>query len=348
VQYRTIGNTGIKVSEIGFGCGDNAGLIVRATTKERQHGVGRALDLGVNYFDTSPDYGKGLSEANLGRVFRALRKRPIISTKVEIMPGDEDDLAAACVRSVDASLRRLGMDFVDIVEIHNAPHRLRNFDISGWVHLQAEDYLGPNGCLAGLERLQRQGKVRCFGFACEHAEAPAVKQLLDTGRFSLINVWYDLLNPTAGWPAVPGMQVDTDYQQIIGHAQSVGCGAAVIRPLAGGTLTDVAVKGGSRHAYAGGGLSRNVETYQQMVAQALSMAFLSQEGRHTLAQAAIRFILMHPGVCSVLGGFSDVAQVEEMIACSGAGPLSEENMVQLEMVWRSNFGHWQNQSWSAS
>lgn len=348
MQYRMVGNTDLKVSEIGFGCGDNAGLIVRATTAERTRGVGQAMDLGINYFDTSPDYGKGLSEANLGRVFRALKRRPIIATKVEIMPGDENDLAAACVRSVEASLRRLNMDFVDIIQVHNPPHLKRNLDIPGWVHLEVEDYLGPRGCLEGLERLQREGKVRYFGFANEHAEAPAVKLLLDTRKFSLINVWYDLLNPSAGYPPVPGMRVDTDYQQLIDYAQALGCGTAVIRPLAGGTLTDNAVSGGTRHAYAGGGLSRNVETYQQMVDQALPMKFLSQQGQHTLAQAAVRFILMHTGVCSVLGGFSDLPQIEEMVSCSGAGELSEQNMVQLEMVWRSNFGQWQGQSWSAA
>jgi aryl-alcohol dehydrogenase-like predicted oxidoreductase len=348
MQYRTIGNTGIRISEIGFGCGDNAGLIVRATTQERQAGVGRALELGINYFDTSPDYGKGLSEANLGRVFRALRARPVIATKVEIMPGDEDDLAAAVVRSVEGSLRRLRMDYVDIVQIHNPPHQTRNFAIPGWVHLSVEDYLGPRGCLEALERLQRDGKVRLLGFACEHAEAPAVKQLLDTGKFQMLNVWYDLLNPTAGWPPVPGMRVDTDYQQFLDHARLRGCGAAIIRPLAGGTLTDIAVGGGSRHRYAGGGLSRTVDHYQQMVEQARSMAFLSQEGRHTLAQAAIRFSLSHPAVTTVLGGFSDVNQIEEMASCSGQGPLSDENMVRVEMAWRSNFGKWDEQSWAAA
>lgn len=348
MQYRSMGNTGVRVSEIGFGCGDNAGLIVRATTKERTYGVARALDLGINYFDTSPDYGKGLSEANLGRVFRALSRRPIIATKVEIMPGDEDDIAGAVVRSVEGSLRRLRMDFVDIVQIHNPPHLTRNLDLPGWVHLSVDDFLGPNGCLEGLEKLQRQGKVRYFGFANEHAEAAAVKQVLDTGKWHMINVWYDLLNPTAGWPKVPGMRVDTDYDGIVDHAQARGCGTAVIRPLAGGTLTDVAVGDGKRHPYAGGGLSRRRGEYQEMVEQAKCMTFLSQEGRHSLAQAAIRFILMHPGVCSVLGGFSDVAQVEEMAQCSGAGPLTEENLVQLDMVWRANFGRWDEASWAAA
>lgn len=347
MRYRMIGNTGVRVSEIGFGCGDNAGLIVRATTQERRFGVARALELGINYFDTSPDYGKGLSESNLGRVFRELRARPIIATKVEIMQGDEDDLAGAVVRSVEASLRRLRMDFVDIAQIHNPPCAERNFDTPGWVHLSIDDYLGPKGCLEGLERLQRAGKVRFLGFACEHAEAPAVKQVLDTGKFHMLNVWFDLLNPTAGWPDVPGMRVDTNYQQFLDHAHARGCGAAIIRPLAGGTLTDVAAGGGGRHPYAGGGLSRG-NRYEEMVEQARSMAFLSQPGQHTLAQAAVRFSLNHPAVSSVLGGFSDVNQIEEMVASAGAGPLSDENMVRVEMAWRSNFGKWDEQSWAAA
>ncbi len=64
----------------------------------------------------------------------------------------------------------------------------------------------------------------------------------------------------------------------------------------------------------------------------------SQKEDHSLAEAAIRFVLSLEGVTTVLGGFSDQAQVEQIAACSGRGPLSEENMARLEMVWRANFG----------
>lgn len=340
MRYREIGNTGLRASEIGFGCGDNAGLVCRATTEERRTGIARALELGINYFDTSPDYGKGISEANLGRAFKALDVRPIVATKVEIMPGDEDDFAAAVMRSVDGSLRRLGMDHVDILQIHNAPDRERDLKAMGWVPLSVDDYLGPKGCLEGLERAKREGKARFLGFACENADATAVKALLDTGAFSQINVWYDLTNPTAGSPAIPGLRADYEYGQIIDYAQSHGVGTATIRPLAGGTLTDAALATGARHPYAGGGLSRG-SRYQQMVDQARSMGFLSQPGNHTLAQAAVRWVLMHPGVTTVLGGFSELSQIEEMAGCSGAGPLSDENLARIEMAWRANFGRWE-------
>jgi len=346
--FRPIGSTGLQVSEIGFGCADNAGLIVRATTQERTEAVARALELGVNYFDTSPDYGKGLSETNLGMTFRELGMRPFITTKVEVMPPDLSDIAGAVIRSVEASLKRLGLDYVDILQIHNPPHAKTDPTVQGWIYLSVEDFLRPRGCLEGMARLRREGKVRFLGFACEHAEAPAVRQLLDTGEFQMINVWYDLLNPTSGVPTPPGMQVEDEYGLIIDHAAALGVGTAVIRPLAGGALTDHAAGGGARHRYAGGGLSRNLTGYQEMVEQARSLAFLSQEGRHTLAQAAVRFILSNPGVTTVLGGFSELAHLEEMAVCSGAGPLSEENMARIEMVWRANFGRWGHQRWSAA
>jgi aryl-alcohol dehydrogenase-like predicted oxidoreductase len=72
------------------------------------------------------------------------------------------------------------------------------------------------------------------------------------------------------------------------------------------------------------------------MAQALS--FLAREGAHTLAQVAIRFILMHRGVTVVLGGFSALSHLEEIVPASGAGPLAPELMARLEMVWRANFG----------
>jgi Predicted oxidoreductases (related to aryl-alcohol dehydrogenases) len=83
--------------------------------------VSRAIELGINYFDESPDYGDGVSETNLGRVIRELGIRPIINTKVEIRAENLDDIAGHVERSVDASLKRLGVDWVDIVQIHNGP-----------------------------------------------------------------------------------------------------------------------------------------------------------------------------------------------------------------------------------
>jgi aryl-alcohol dehydrogenase-like predicted oxidoreductase len=71
---------------------------------------------------------------------------------------------------------------------------------------------------------------------------------------------------------------------------------------------------------------------------ARALSFLRREGTQTLAQAAIRFILMHQGVTVVLGGFSALGHLEDMVSVSGAGPLPPELMARVEMVWRANFG----------
>ena len=92
MRYRRLGVTDLEVSEIAFGTGDNAGLMTIAPDADRLKTFEYALSIGINYFDTSPDYGKGRAEENLGRALKLFGKdarRPLyVSTKVEIMPGD--------------------------------------------------------------------------------------------------------------------------------------------------------------------------------------------------------------------------------------------------------------------
>ena len=72
MQYRTLGSTGVRMSEIGFGCGDTAGLMISGTPEQRRDAVRHALDLGIDYFDTAPVYGDTVSEAHLGQALREL------------------------------------------------------------------------------------------------------------------------------------------------------------------------------------------------------------------------------------------------------------------------------------
>ena len=87
MQYRTLGKTGIKVSEIGFGCGNNAVLMVKAPYEDQRKAVQHALDLGINFFDTAFAYGLGKSEENLGRILNDLGAEPVISTKIRLERG---------------------------------------------------------------------------------------------------------------------------------------------------------------------------------------------------------------------------------------------------------------------
>ena len=95
MKYRILGRTGLKVSELGFGCGSIGGLLVRGEYPMMRRAVARALELGITYFDTASLYGDGQSEVNLGAVLRELRADPIVGTKVRLGP-----------RTWDASRRR--------------------------------------------------------------------------------------------------------------------------------------------------------------------------------------------------------------------------------------------------
>ena len=343
MNYREVGNTGIRLSDVGFGCGGNAGLMVKGTLEQQRTAIEKALELGINYFDEAPDYGDGVSETNLGRALTDLGARPYITTKVEVRVDDLGDIAGHIVRSVDQSLQRLGVEYVDFLQLHNGPVMERP-ELSGrsYTHLWVEDYLRPGGALEGMQRVQRSGKARFIGFITRGNDFPAVCQLIDTGAFSLINASVNLLNPSAAMRPY-GMNVDHDWGGILGYAAAHDVGVGIYSPLAGGFLNDNAVSGGSPHPVAGG--RRSPGAMETGLLQARAVSFLSQslnpgtqKDDHLLAEAAIRFVLSLEGVTTVLGGFSDAEQVAEIAACSGKESLSEENMARLEMVWRSNFG----------
>ena len=338
---RPIGRTGLSAGVIAFGTGDNAGLMVKGSEAQQMAAMARAIELGIDYFDTSPDYGKGLAEINLGRALRALRPASaIVSTKVELMPPDLDDIAGKIVRSAEESLRRLGRDHIDILMIHNPPRLSRNPAAAYWTPLTPADLMGP--CLDGLERVRQAGKANHFGFTCENAEGAAVIPLLETGRFAAVNCWYNLVNPSAGRTMPPGVRFGADYDDYGGIVTAAGrCGVAVavIRPLAGGGLTRQVVAHGAegRHALAGGQYTRKPETFRPEIERARAFAFLDRPGR-TLPQAAYQFALMHQAVTTVVAGASDLAQLEEVAAAAAMGPLPSDETARIEQAWGANFG----------
>ncbi len=120
MEKRRFGRTGLDVSLLGFGCGAVGGLMIKGTVADQERAVGRALELGINYFDTAQMYGDGESERNLGRVLKSLKPDVYVGTKVRLPPTETDQIGAAIAASLDASLTRLQRDTVDLFQFHNA------------------------------------------------------------------------------------------------------------------------------------------------------------------------------------------------------------------------------------
>ena len=233
MQYRTIGNTGLKVSEIGFGCGNNAVLMVKAPYDEQVKVVRRALDSGITFFDTAYAYGLGKSEENLGRILKDLGANPVISTKIRLEADCVGDVKAATIRAVEAGLNRLGRERVDFVQLHTRVTRERGMDKR--FSLTPQDVLGADGVIAGLKAMRERGKAGFFGFS-GLGETAALHELVDSGEFHGFQCYYNLLNPSAGQP-VPKNFSAQDYGLILDRAAAKGMGAFVIRVLASGALT---------------------------------------------------------------------------------------------------------------
>src|SRR5690349_1579223 len=119
MKTRPLGGTGLLVPEISFGCGPVSGLLTGSDFALQVATVQRALEAGIDWFDTAAGYGNGISEANLGRVLKELGVTARIATKVRI-PEDGFECMAKCVReSVQASLVRLGVTSVELLQLHN-------------------------------------------------------------------------------------------------------------------------------------------------------------------------------------------------------------------------------------
>ena len=329
MQYRTIGKTGVRVSEIGFGCGNNAVLMVKAPYDEQVKAVRHALDRGINFFDTAFAYGLGKSEENLGRILNELGANPVISTKIRLEADAVGDVKAATIRAVEAGLARLKRDRVDFVQLHTRVTLERG--TGKRFSLAPKDVLGPNGVIDGFKAMRDRGRVDYFGFS-GLGDPKALHELADSGEFHGFQCYYNLLNPSAGQPVPAGFSA-LDYGLILDHAAAKGMGAFVIRVLAAGALTSDPSTGGGG---SGQTLSPGSDYPVDLQRAEKIKAALNVEGRD-LTQAAIRFGLMNQKVSVVLVGFSNTTHIDEAVACSRMPGLSDGQMAKVRKLWDTDF-----------
>lgn len=317
MKYRPLGRTGFEVSEIGFGCGPTAGLMVHGSPEDRRSAVARALEHGINYFDTAPGYGNSLSEKNLGETLRALDAQPIVATKVALSIEELQDIAGAVVRSVEGSLARLGLSRIPLLQLHNrvAPRRAAKPEFGTGALLSVDDVLGPDGVVAAFQSLRARGLVGSFGCSAYGGEMKSVERLIDSGAFDALIVNYSVLNPSAWRPLDVGSGL-RDYAGIGARAAQSGMGVIALRVLEGGVLAGPA-------AHKPGTAARTAPDGALLMERARGLAARLGAAGDDLSRLAIRFALSNPEVSTALIGFSDPQQVEDAAQAAGLGALDQ-------------------------
>ena len=294
IERRNCGNSGITLPVLGIGCwayggGDYWGP---QDQKDIQAIVNRALDRGINYFDTAEAYNDGRSEEALGLALKGRRQEAIIGTKVIPSNTEPSTLRQHC----EASLRRLQSDTIDIYMVH-------------WpiVDHSVED------AFATLETLKAEGKVRSIGVS--NFGAHQLHEALDTGsRIDVNQLCYNLLSRA----------IEVELMPLCSRR---GIGILAYMPLLQGLLTgkfhsadEIPMyrwrtrhfrgdRAGSRHGEAGA----EEETFTAIK----GIREIALELQVPMAQVALAWILSRPEITCVLAGIRTVAQLEENVASAG-------------------------------
>jgi len=315
MQYTTLGNSGLVISRLGFGAltftqgNQSLGPVYKVGAELATQLVGRALDAGVNFFDTADVYADGESERLLGAALKPHRDQVVIATKVGNRGGDRELLRAGLSRrhilwSVDQSLKRLGTDWIDLYVAH------------------CEDPYTPlEETLETFDAVVRAGKVRYLGFsnwsAWKAAAAMEIQKANGLAPFTHGQMYYSLL----------GRDVERDMLPMM---RRYGLGLNAWSPLAYGFLSG---------AYTREDLSKPDNRFSSFdmlkfdrdrgFALLERMRRIAAERGASVAQVAIAWLLTRPGVNSVLLGATKLHQLEDNLGAASV-TLAAEDIAELD------------------
>lgn len=301
MEYRPFGSTGLRVSAVGFGAWqlnnpvwggpDEAGSIEL---------VQAALDAGCTFYDTAPGYGGGASEQLLGKALKGRREKAVLCTKFGHADPQKTDFSAAGLRpSLEASLRRLQTDHVDVLLLHNPPHDL--LDGARAADLYAE-----------LEALRREGKLRAFGASIDTSHE--LRTLALTTTSSAAEVLFNAFHQ--------------DVRRAFGEAARRGVGLVAKVPLDSGWLSgqydEHSRFDGIRERWSPEVVARRAVLVRKL------RAVLPPD--MPLARAALAFTLAHREIATVIPGAKSRAQLEANLSAA-TEPLPAALVTAIHSLW---------------
>ena len=312
MEFRTLPKTGLKVSRLSFGTMTFGAQIDQATAHRI---VDCCLDAGINFFDTANVYNRGAAETIVGKTLKGRRDKVILASKVRGKIGDapdEEGLSRAAMRkAIDASLQRLGTDYVDLYYLHQP------------------DYATPiEETLETMEELVRAGKVRFPAIsnyaAWQVAEILWICEKRGYHPYFISQPMYNLL----------ARGIEEEY---LPFCQRFGVAVVPYNPLAGGLLTG---KHSRQSAPTPGTRFDGNKMYQDRYwldddfAAVEELRSIAQEAGKTLVELAVQWLLAQPLVDSIILGASRVEQLEENLKAAEGPNLDKSVLKRCDTVWK--------------
>ncbi|TFG71932.1 MAG: aldo/keto reductase [Anaerolineales bacterium] len=321
MHYRDFGKTGLKVSQIAFGGGAVGGLLIDKDDAYKVAALQHAMDAGINWVDTAPAYGQGQSEAALGWLLKKVDPVPYVSTKVRLDTDDLSDIPGQVERSLVESFKRLQRDAVTLVFLHN-----QIGESPGRGKLPVSAVMGPDGVLESLERLREQGLFKLMGITAM-GELPGILEVINSGRLDAAQVYYNMLNPSAGYKLPPSWPV-YDFSGILEACHANGVAAMNIRIFSAGVIaTDN--RTGRESPITHGDTVESEARKAKAIFDEVGLSY------GTRAQTALRFGLAQPMLSSIIVGLAEMEHLDQAIEAENMGPLPQAVMDRIQAVYQS-------------
>jgi L-galactose dehydrogenase/L-glyceraldehyde 3-phosphate reductase len=324
VKQRTFGRSGIQVSEVIFGAGAVGGIVIHKDDSTKREAIRRAMAGGLNWIDTAAQYGNGKSEEALSWLIPESGAAPYLSTKFGLDVENLNDIPAQIEERFRASLARLKRSSVDLLQLHN-----RIGPRPGGRVMTVERILGKDGVAEGLERLKAKGLIRHMGITAI-GEAASVCEVIRSGRFDSAQVYYNLLNPSAG-RGMPPAWTGQDMGGIIAACRENRVAVMAIRIFAAGVIATDERTGRESVLIADTSVAED-ERRTKAVFAAIGA------GHGTRAQVALRFVLSNPDVSCAIIGSAELDHIDEALQAQQMGPLPPDVVARLDELYKTDFG----------
>jgi aryl-alcohol dehydrogenase-like predicted oxidoreductase len=319
MRYRELKDTGIRVSEVGFGVWTvSTGWWGEVDETRSVELLKEAFDRGINYFDTADTYGSGLGETLLRDAFGQMRDEVVISTKIgydfynhTTRRGQQErpqDWSEDFIRyALEQSLKRLGTDYVDFLQLHNTKMNA----------------IEDDALFALMEQFEREGKVRAYGVAL----GPKIGWL-DEGIRAMrernvagVQMIYNLLEQDPGRDLIQTAR-ETNTSLIVRVPHSSG--------MLEGNYDENTTFGKNDHRR-----HRPKEWLTEGLKKVEQLSFLTESGERTLGQAALKFILASPEIVSTLPNIYNEEQLEEFATAPDTPDLTDEELSRVAELYES-------------